>query len=168
MIINSTETKPILVFGYGNLSRGDDAVGPLLLEYLERHADLSRVELLTDFQLQIEHALDLQHREWVMFVDAAVNLSKAFTFRQLTPCKDNSYTSHAMSPAALMQVYVDITRQSPPPCFLLSIKTNSFELGESISQTAADNLLQASQFATRLLSLDREDLLSMTSYPEMA
>ena len=51
--------KPILIFGYGNLSRGDDALGPLLLEYIEDHCDLSTIELLVDFQLQIEHALDI-------------------------------------------------------------------------------------------------------------
>lgn len=160
MSINSTEIKPILVFGYGNLSRGDDAVGPLLLEYLELHADLSRVELLTDFQLQIEHALDLQNREWVMFIDAAVNLTEPFGFRRLTPCKDNSYTSHAMSPAALMQVYVDITLQSPPPVFLLSIKTESFELGEDLSASCADNLRQACEFARRLVALPAAEVFS--------
>ena len=160
MSINSTETKPVLVFGYGNLSRGDDAVGPLLLEYLEEHADLSRVELLTDFQLQIEHALDLQDREWVMFVDAAVDLADAFDFRRLTPCKDNSYTSHAMSPAALLQVYTDITRQTPPPGLLLSIKAESFELGEDLTASCADNLQQACKFARRLLALPTAEVFA--------
>ena len=64
--------KPILVFGYGNLSRGDDALGPLLLDYIQKHCDLRKIELLTDFQLQIEHALDLEHRSLILFVDASV------------------------------------------------------------------------------------------------
>ena len=166
MIVNSTPTKPILIFGYGNLSRGDDAVGPLLLAHLEQYAELDRVECLTDFQLQIEHALDLQDREWVMFVDAAVNITEAFTFSVLKPYRDNSYTSHAMSPQTLLHVFETLTGVAPPPCFLLSIKTSSFELGESISQATADNLQQACQFAIKLLSLGVQDLLSMASHAE--
>lgn len=155
--------KPILVFGYGNLSRGDDAVGPLLLEHLEQHADLSRIELLTDFQLQIEHALDLQNRELVIFVDAAVSGGDAFAFNRLTPRKDNSYTSHAVSPAALLQVFTSVTGQTPPPSFLLSIKADSFELGDGLSPVTGEHLQQACQFATELLTLPIAEILATGS-----
>ncbi len=57
-------SKPILVLGYGNPSRGDDALGPLLLDFIQQHLDTSQFEIVTDFQLQIEHALDLQNREF--------------------------------------------------------------------------------------------------------
>ncbi|MCC7218819.1 MAG: hydrogenase maturation protease, partial [Burkholderiales bacterium] len=60
---------PFLVIGIGNPSRGDDALGPLLVERIEA-MDLPGVECLTDFQLQVEHALDLVGREQVVFVDA--------------------------------------------------------------------------------------------------
>ncbi|WP_462320608.1 hydrogenase maturation protease [Halochromatium sp.] len=76
---------PVLVFGYGNPSRGDDALGPRLIERLQGLQDrgqLPGVELLTDFQLQIEHVLDLVGRERVIFVDAAVGLSEPY---RLTP-----------------------------------------------------------------------------------
>lgn len=145
-------SKPILVLGYGNPSRGDDALGPLLLEHIERHVDLARIELLTDFQLQIEFALDLQNRELVLFVDASVACSYAFDFAELKPAKDNSYTSHAMSPAAVMAVYQAVTGHNPPPSFLLSIRGLSFELGAGLSDEAADNLRQASRYAGQLLA----------------
>ena len=58
--------KPVLLLGYGNPSRGDDALGPMLLEMLEADRRAGRApdnfETLTDFQLQVEHALDLQRR----------------------------------------------------------------------------------------------------------
>ena len=46
----------LVVFGWGNDARGDDGLGPLLLERVARAAwpDVTTVE---DFQLQIEHAL---------------------------------------------------------------------------------------------------------------
>ena len=144
--------QPILLFGYGNLSRGDDALGPLLLEFVERSMVLDNIEVLSDFQLQVEHALDLQGRERVLFVDAAVNLDKAFDFSRLKPCRDRSYSSHAMSPAAVLQVYQSVTGQSPPPAFLLSIQGEAFALGEGLSVSASENLAEACLFIEQLLA----------------
>ncbi|PKD41959.1 Ni/Fe hydrogenase [Methylomonas sp. Kb3] len=144
-------TKPILVFGYGNPSRGDDAVGPLLLDYLAEHLDLSNIELLSDFQLQIEHALDIQGRELVVFVDAAVDCPESFTFTPLTPAQDHSYSSHALSPAALLSVYAAVGKQAPPPCYLLSIQAEAFELGSGLSERCAANLIEACRFITEFL-----------------
>jgi hydrogenase maturation protease len=144
--------KPVLLFGYGNLSRGDDALGPLLLEYAEAHCNLDAIEVLTDFQLQIEHALDLENRRLVLFVDASVASVDAFGFSVLEPARDKSYTTHAMSPAAVLAVYRSIKNQEPPPCFLLSIKAEQFELGDGLSVNAEHNLAKACSFAGRLLS----------------
>jgi hydrogenase maturation protease len=144
--------KPVLLFGYGNLSRGDDALGPLLLEYVESHCDLESVEILSDFQLQIEHALDLENRSLVLFVDASVDCTNAFDFAVLEPARDKSYTTHAMSPAAVLDVYLSIKKQTPPPSFLLSIKAEEFELGDGLSANAENNLAQACRFAGHLLS----------------
>ena len=143
--------KPVLLFGYGNLSRGDDALGPLLLKYVESHFDLEELEILSDFQLQIEHALDLENRSLVLFVDASVSCVNAYDFALLKPARDKSYTTHAMSPAAILDVYQSIKKQTPPPCFLLSIKAEKFELGEEVSTQAGKNLHQACLFAGQLL-----------------
>jgi len=148
-----SEVKPVLIFGYGNLSRGDDALGPLLLEYIGRKIPdaLQSVEILADFQLQIEHALDLENRKLVLFVDASVACVNAFDFVELVAARDKSYTTHAMSPAAVLAVYQNIKKQAPPPCFLLSIKGESFELGEALSAEAEVNLESACKFAHELL-----------------
>ena len=143
--------KPILIFGYGNLSRGDDALGPLLLEYIEDHCDLSTIELLVDFQLQIEHALDIENRTLVLFVDASIACEQAFSFTQISANKDKSYTTQAMSPAAVLDVYQSIKHQTPPPCFLLSIQAEKLELGEGLSSKAAKSLKTASVFTEQLL-----------------
>ncbi len=143
--------KPILLFGYGNLSRGDDALGPLWLQHVERHFELEEIEILSDFQLQIEHALDLENRALVLFVDASVSCNGAFDFTVLKPTRDKSYTTHAMSPAAVLDVYQSIKNQAPPPCFLLSIKGEEFELGAGLSVNAQQHLARACQFSGQLL-----------------
>lgn len=161
--------KPVLVFGYGNLSRGDDALGPLVLEHIERNAKhvLHSVDILCDFQLQIEHALDLENRELVLFIDASVACENAFDFAELNPARDKSYTTHAMSPAAVLAVYRDIKKQPPPPCFLLSIKGEKFELGEGLSANAEQHLAQACQFIKELLtSADNEKWHKICTSPQ--
>ncbi len=151
---NMMLSKPILIIAYGNVSRGDDALAPLLLDYVENLPAtlLETVECLTDFQLQIEHALDLQHRHCVLFVDASVANKKPFEFNQIQPQCDNSYTTHAMTPTAVMQVYVDVLKAAPPPCFLLTLQGVAFELGTDLSSTARHSLEQGCQFVRQLLT----------------
>jgi hydrogenase maturation protease len=132
---------PLLIFAYGNPSRGDDALGPLLLEQLEA-LNLPQVELLTDFQLQVEHAIDLQGRERVLFIDASVSCPPPFVFSRLAPAKDRSFTSHAMSPAAVLQAYQELYGEAPP-AWLLAVRGETFELGEPLSPAALHNLEQA-------------------------
>jgi hydrogenase maturation protease len=143
-------TTPLLIFGYGNPSRGDDALGPLLLERLEARG-LPNITLLTDFQLQIEHVLDLQKREKVLFVDASLSCQPPYTFSRLHARKDTSYTTHVMSPIALLYVYGDLYGR-PPLAYLLQIRGERFELGEPLSPYAAANLDASLDFVKKLCS----------------
>jgi hydrogenase maturation protease len=142
---------PLLVFGWGNLSRGDDALGPLFIERLRALCDgcglTAQIDFLDDYQLQIEHALDLVGRQRVLFVDASLSCATPFEVTQLQPLQDASFTTHAMSPQALMQVFHDLHGQAPPPCTLLAIRGEQFELGEPPGAVALDNLAAALQWA---------------------
>ncbi len=136
-------TDLVLVFACGNPSRGDDALGPLLVARLERRRDagqLQGVDLLTDFQLQVEHALDLEGREMVIFVDASASGIEPFAFGPIAAERDVSYTTHAMSPGAVLQVFRQTTGQEPPPSWLLAVRGYEFGLGEPVSRGAQDNL----------------------------
>lgn len=131
-------TTPILVFGWGNPSRGDDALGPLFVERIEQR-QLPNVECLTDFQLQVEHALDLKDRDRVLFVDASITTTTLHS-TAIAPHRDATFTTHAISPHSVMQTYIDVEGRDPPPCWLLSIGGCSFELGDDLSDAAARNL----------------------------
>ncbi len=144
--------KPVLIFAYGNPSRGDDALAPVLSERLQQTRRFGMVDFLTDFQLQIEHALDLQQRQLVLFADASVSGVTPFSWRPLSPQADNSYTTHAMTPAALLQVYCEVLSQPLPACFMLSIRGEQFGLGEPLSDVAEYNLQRAEVFCEQLLN----------------
>ena len=130
---------PFLVVGIGNPSRGDDAVGPLLVERIEA-MELPGVACLTNFQLQVEHALDLVGRAEVVFVDATVADEAPFTLALATPARDASATTHALTPAAVLDAYVQVTGQPPPAARVLAIRGYSVELGEGVSARARANL----------------------------
>ncbi|MDH2916128.1 MAG: hydrogenase maturation protease [Gallionella sp.] len=133
---------PILVFAIGNESRGDDALGPLLLRQLQSD-DIPLTEFIEDFQLQVEHVTDLVGRDAVLFVDADVSCKAPFEFSSITAVHDNSYSSHAMSPSALLHAYRQFHGADAPPTFLLRIRGYGFELGEELSAQATHNLEQA-------------------------
>ena len=147
----------MLVLGYGNLSRGDDALGPLVIEYIEQNLQVPGLEVITDFQLQIEHALDLEGRGLVLFIDASVVCTEACSLTKLIPEKDKSYTTHAMSPASVLAVYQNVMHKEPPPCFLLSIQGLEFELGSDLSERAERNLAVAIALTADLLQKPKLD-----------
>jgi hydrogenase maturation protease len=139
-----TPPPPLLVLGWGNLSRGDDALGPLFVAALrDRLSDHASIEFLDDYQLQIEHALDLVGRRQVLFVDASLTCATPFEAHTVQPRRDTSYTSHALTPEALLQVFVDSQGSLPPPATLLAIRGEAFGLGEPMSQAAKSHLLAA-------------------------
>jgi len=143
-------TNPDLIFTWGNPSRGDDALGPAMYELLQQ-AELNGVDLLTDFQLQIEHSIDLEGRERVLFVDASTSANAPFELSRLQPEQDASYTTHAMSPQALLSVYQQVNRCAPPPAWLLSIRGYEFGLGLPLSTAANEHLLAAFNHVKMLL-----------------
>jgi len=144
-------TAPTLVFGWGNPSRGDDALGPLFIDRIAA-LQLPGVECLTDFQLQVEHALDLENRRRILFIDASIDATAPFAVTVLEAARDASFTTHAMTPEAVMHVYVELHDEAPPPCTLLAIRGERFELGEAISPAAAGHLDAALAWARTWLA----------------
>jgi hydrogenase maturation protease len=129
-------TAPLLVFGWGNVSRGDDALGPLFVQQMGTLAG-SSVGIRVDF---LE---DLTGRERVLFVDASLNCAAPFEVTRLHAARDASFTTHAMSAQSVMQVYRELSGMAPPPCTLLAIRGTGFELGEPPGRQALINLSQA-------------------------
>ncbi len=128
---------PVLVFGWGNPSRGDDGLGAAFVGEALRSA---HVELLVDYQLQPEHALDLVGREQVLFVDASVSGPEPFLLVSLEAAQHHGASTHRLSPGALLSVFHRVTGTPPPRARLLSIRGWQFELGERLSDRARFNL----------------------------
>ncbi len=108
---------PLLIFGYGNPSRGDDALGPALIRRLARYP------------------------------------AAPYRLAPVSPDREASYTTHAMSPGALLWVHTQIGYGPPPPCLLLRIRGYHFALGAPLSAGARANLERAEGFLVGYLGV---------------
>lgn len=169
---------PVLVLAVGNPSRGDDAFGPLLAQQLQgwlatQAAEVQHaIELITDQQLVVEHALDLQGREHVLFVDAAARHDAPVALQAVAPARsigqstkqptDQSQqtikpdkpvvNSHSCAPSDLLALYQTLLNQPPPRADLLTLRGHGFELGEPLSDEAQALMPQAWQLLQGWLS----------------
>lgn len=149
------QKKPILLLAVGNESRGDDALGPLLARrlsaWLEQFGENASVEIIEEFQLQIENSLDMPGRELILLIDAGQGTPSPFVFYEATPAPGDGYTSHAVTPEALLGVFARVHGAMPPPAFVLCLSGVSFGLGEPLSGEAARHLEHAVAFCRGLL-----------------
>ncbi len=139
----TSRVAPVLVFAVGNPSRGDDALGPMLIARLREHLAADGgddVELIEDFQLQIEHCLDLQGRACVIFVDAGTGTPAPYRFERAFPAASPGAQTHALTPAALLAVYDRALGGAPPPAWVLCVRGEQFELGDGLSEAGWANL----------------------------
>jgi hydrogenase maturation protease len=146
-------TAPVLVVAVGNPGRGDDALGPALLDAL-RAAGAERtgeVQLIADFQLQVEHVVDLEGRRAVLFVDAALpGTVRGASLRQIEPTGSRAapeWTTHALRPQALLDIYWQVQGHAPSAAWQLAIEGERFELGAALSESAECHLREAVELA---------------------
>jgi len=146
---------PVVVLAAGNRSRGDDAIGPLLLErlasWLAAAGRSAEFELIDEYQLQVEHALDLQGRRLALFIDAGWRTPAPLAFYALGAQPDALPAStHALSPQAVLGVFRQIVPAEPPPAFVLCVSGDQFGLGAGLSAAAKLHLDAAWRHLQRL------------------
>lgn len=146
--------KPLLLLAVGNESRGDDALGPLLARRVQAGLAStgldSQVEVIEEYQLQIEHTLDIKDRQLLLFVDAGQETVPPFAFYAARARRLDGHSSHALAPETLLGIYSQVHPASPPPAFILCLAGEGFELGEPLSTAAALHLEQGLAFCKGL------------------
>ena len=135
----------LVVFAWGNISRGDDGIGPRMASYLLGLSD-PRIDVIEDHQLNIEHVTDIREGTPVLFIDASVALKEGFRVERLTPSDEGNFSTHAISPAALLNVYCETMAQPAPEAFLLHIAGRHFGLGDDLSPESEDSVAAALAF----------------------
>ncbi len=129
----------MLVIGYGNPGRGDDGLGPAFADRIAA-MHLPGVEVLADFQLKAEHALQVAEAESVVFVDADMTRQDGFALDPVCPSENGDISSHALSPQTVLALAQTLLG-AVPAAYLLAIGGQNFgRIEEGLSAPATRNL----------------------------
>jgi len=140
--------RSILFYGYGNLGRGDDGLGPRLVAALE---DRDGVACESDYQLSVEDSATVAQYEVVVFVDADAEGPAPFHFCRVAPARPLSFSSHSATPGQVLALAQDMFG-AQTQAFTLGIRGYAFdEMCEGLSEAALSNLGRALAFAKRVL-----------------
>jgi len=141
---------PILVIGYGNEQRGDDAVGALVARAVATW-ELPDVQAISVHQLTPELAHTLAEARAVLFIDAACCAGEAdFTVQAITGLAGHEVGGHGGDPRALLAL-ADALYQRRPPAWWLTIPAERFAFGAELSPTACRGMLLSLRFLRDLI-----------------
>ncbi|MBO6507760.1 MAG: hydrogenase maturation protease [Roseibium sp.] len=135
----------MLLIGYGNPGRGDDGLGPAFSEAMAGRR-IAGLAVDTDYQLVAEHALAISDHDMVVFADAEMNASGAYSFREIQAGEPEVLGSHSLGPEAVLAL-CNTLYGARPRAFLLGIAGYEFgEVREGLSDRATANLAEAEAF----------------------
>jgi len=130
----------LLVIGYGNRLRGDDAVGPLAADAVAAWR-LPGVEAVAVPQLTPELAAPLAEAWCAVFVDAATDADEV-SCRAVHPSATPCAMGHALDPGGLLGLALQAFGRAPG-AWLVTIPTSAFEIGARLSPAARAGLDEA-------------------------
>lgn len=149
----STEPK-LLIYGFGNPGRQDDGLGNEFIRKIEQWIEknqLTGISCDSNYQLNIEDALEISQYEVVVFADATVEEHvETFRLDVLDPEKEIvKYTLHAASPGYILELCQDMYGKHPRT-YLLRMKGYAWELAEGLTPEAQRNLEAAFEHFIRV------------------
>ncbi len=147
-----------LVVGFGNTLRGDDALGATVVELIqERIKGLAAADRLlavvfrTVHQPDIILAAELSGFRQVVFVDAGkMGPEEGFSWEEIVPQADPSFTSHICSLPALLALTRDLYGIAPVG-YLLAVGGVDFNFASGISAPARQNAEKAADYLLEFL-----------------
>jgi len=125
-----TETT-LLVIGYGNTLRSDDAAGPLVAGRVAT-LGIPGLRAMACQQLTPELAAELAEAVSVVFVDATTDPLHEVELVPLMPSESGQVGSHATDPRALLAMAQELYGTAPAG-WLLKVPAENFAHGEELS-----------------------------------
>lgn len=157
---HDAQAAPVIwLLGYGNAGRGDDGLGPALVQAL-RARGLPGVALSESYQLMVEHAARLAEVDVAVLVDAALTGPAPFSFRVVTagggvPAR---FSTHVVAPEDLVALALTLYGRCART-YLLGIRGEQFDdYQEGLSSAGAGHLQAAIDFLVDRLPRGRAAL----------
>jgi len=139
----------LLVIGYGNTLRGDDAAGIRAAELIAKHHP--EIECIFVHQLMPELAEQIAESDTVFFLDADVNIAKP-KMRLITPgVEEDQPRTHFISPESLLQLSQKLYQRIPSKTYVIGIPASQFEFSEELSEPTKKAVEESVKLAESLL-----------------
>ena len=138
----------ILIYGYGNPGRQDDALGVMLSKDIDSWAkseNLPGIDTDQNYQLNIEDADKISQYDLVVFADASVNDIESFQMDRVLPDMKSDFSMHSVSPSFVTGLCNEVFNKMPV-VYQLEIKGYKWEFMEEITEDARKNLSSAEKF----------------------
>ena len=140
----------VLVLGYGNPAREDDALGPWVVDRISA-LSLEGVDVDSDYQLAVEDAAAVAEHDAVVFVDASVDGPAPFSWTRVEPVAEEAFSTHALSAGRVVGLARDLFGSSAA-AYLLGVRGYSFRMfREKATAAGARNARRAARFLARQL-----------------
>jgi hydrogenase maturation protease len=140
--LHISEPAGLLVIGYGNELRGDDAVGPRVANEVAGWK-LAGVRTMACHQLTPELADPIAAAGRVIFVDAVGAFSKEVSICEIAPAAPSSgITTHVVDPQILLRLARQVYGQCPR-AWWLTVPVEKLDFGEKLSPLAQRGLHEA-------------------------
>jgi hydrogenase maturation protease len=121
----------VLVIGYGNTLRGDDAAGVKAAELIaQRHPEYEYIYL---HQLVPELAEQIGDYDIVFFIDAQKDITQP-SARLIAPSIEaDQPRTHFISPESLLALSQQLYQRMPSKSYVIGIPASEFEFSEELS-----------------------------------
>jgi hydrogenase maturation protease len=150
-------SPPILVIGYGNDLRSDDAVGQKVAQAIANW-DLSTVRSLCVHQLTPELAAFLASADLAIFIDACLrSVCEDVQVQEVAPTFSTEIAGHTSDPGSLLAL-TQMLYDRVPTAWWVQIPGVNFELGEVLSPIAERGIQTALEQINHLLKSEETEL----------
>lgn len=143
--------KKILLYGYGNPGRQDDALGIRFIEQMQTWVEekgYKNISFDSNYQLNIEDADTISGYDIVFFIDASMESIESFSITEVEQSNAQvEFTMHAISPGVVLSLCKQIYEKIPQ-AYLIHIKGYEWELefDKGLTEKAEKNLQDALRF----------------------
>ncbi|MCX6122254.1 MAG: hydrogenase maturation protease [Ignavibacteriales bacterium] len=140
----------VLVIGYGNTLRGDDAAGVHAAELIaQRHPKITCVYL---HQLVPEVAEQIAECDVVFFIDAQKDITEA-NARLIAPSVEaDQPRTHFISPESLLALSQQLYQHLPAKAYVVGIPASQFEFSEELSASTKIGVDESVQIVNKILN----------------
>lgn len=132
---NPQPPTPVLLIGYGNGLRGDDAIGIVIAEAVDAWS-LPNVKVIACHQLTPELSEDISAAALVIFADAAATGTPGeVTVTAVEPADPTTSSAHAGDPAKLLGM-AQLVFGKCPPAWYVTVAAEDMGFREGLTETA--------------------------------